>query len=66
MNDNPFNRVEFDPRKVQWLVLAYTEEGGPQLATRSAFASWDDAHKYANTVASCYCPVIVKTFPKGE
>ena len=60
MQDNPYNRKEYIPSNVNYMVVVSTN-GGPYLATRSAFASYDDAKKYADTMASCYYPKIFKT-----
>ena len=49
MNDNPYNRVKFDPTVSQWVVIVMTTpdehpaRGGAALATRSAFATREDA-----------------------
>jgi len=70
MNDNPYNRVEFDPTASQWVVIVMTTpdehpaRGGAALATRSAFDTREDAGRYADSIADCYHAVLAQTHPK--
>jgi len=58
--DNPFNRKEYIPSKINFIVVVSTN-GGPWLATRSAFESYADAKRYADSCADCYHAKIFKT-----
>jgi len=45
--DNPYNRVEFDPSATQFIVLCQSHARGNLYPTRSAFAHYEDAVRYA-------------------
>lgn len=60
--DNPYNRVEFNPEVAQWVVLVQTN-AGMAIATRSAFATREDAGRYADSIADCYHAVLARTYP---
>ena len=59
--ENPYKRLDMnDPEARFFIILGGQNPDGQVLGPRSAFATYEDAKYFAESIASCWNPFVVQ------